>query len=82
VIILVGNKSDLVDERDITLEDAQKLANTHGITYMEVSAKDLEPIQKLFTEMAKQIDKVYGSTIRKRQSTIQVGVLSPKRFCC
>jgi small GTP-binding protein len=42
VLMLVGNKRDLVQEnpslRAVTFEDAQTLANSNGMLYMEVSA--------------------------------------------
>ena len=39
-IILIGNKIDLINDRKITQEDGQKVANTYNIKYFETSAKD------------------------------------------
>jgi small GTP-binding protein len=37
-IILIGNKSDLFEKREITLEEIQDLTNEHKIKYIEISA--------------------------------------------
>ena len=39
-IILIGNKIDLINDRKITQEEGQKVANTYNIKYFETSAKD------------------------------------------
>ena len=37
--VLIGNKIDLVDDRKISNEEAQNLADEHNIPYFETSAK-------------------------------------------
>ena len=39
-IILIGNKIDLINDRKITQEKGQEVANTYNIKYFETSAKD------------------------------------------
>ena len=39
VSILIGNKSDLVDKREVSSERASKFALEHNIKYLEVSSK-------------------------------------------
>ena len=39
-IILIGNKIDLINDRKITQEEGQEVANTYNIKYFETSAKD------------------------------------------
>jgi len=41
-IVLVGNKSDLEDEREVSREKAEEFAHKHGIRHFEVSAKTRE----------------------------------------
>lgn len=39
VIFLIGNKSDLDAQRDVTYEEAKAFADENGLTFMECSAK-------------------------------------------
>ena len=61
VIYLIGNKSDLKDERVISFEEGKELAEKYNIKFMEVSAKNNENIQELFQGMAEDIyDKFFS----------------------
>lgn len=52
-LVLVGNKSDLENERQVTLEDAEKLANRiDAAFYMETSAMNSSNIKELFQACA------------------------------
>ena len=51
--ILVGNKTDLEEQRKITKEAGESLANKYGIKFFEVSAKDNININDLFLDTAK-----------------------------
>lgn len=39
VIFMIGNKSDLDAQRDVTYEEAKKFAEENGLTFVEASAK-------------------------------------------
>ncbi|VDK50344.1 unnamed protein product [Dibothriocephalus latus] len=39
VIMLIGNKSDLEDQRDVSYEDAKALADENSLMFLECSAK-------------------------------------------
>ena len=54
-IILVGNKVDLEDEREVTRKQAEELAANLGVRYFETSAKTGQNIQKVFEELANEI---------------------------
>ena len=51
--VLIGNKSDLSGERQVTVEDAQYLADTMKCKYFEASAKSGENITEALDEIAR-----------------------------
>ena len=53
--IMVGNKKDLEDKRQVTKESAELLAQKYGIKCLEVSAKDNINIDELFLEVVKSL---------------------------
>jgi len=54
-IIIVGNKSDMVDDRIIEYKVAKGLADLYNITYLEVSAKTGTGVAEAFMALTKQI---------------------------
>ena len=55
-IILVGNKCDLEDYRQVHYSDAQRLAEEWGVKYFETSAKNKTNIHKIFEELVNLIE--------------------------
>lgn len=56
VIILVGNKADLVEERKVSAEDAQAYAESVGMSmYVETSAKTAANVSHVFEQVALKI---------------------------
>jgi Ras-related protein Rab-2A len=51
-LILVGNKIDLEEERVVSREEGEELAEELGITYMETSAKTGENVDEAFRVLA------------------------------
>ena len=54
-VVLVGNKSDLVDHREISRTEAEEFAQQHHLTYFETSVKTGENIQKAFQILARMV---------------------------
>lgn len=54
VKVLIGNKSDMAD-RQVSFEEGKKMADSFGINFFEVSAKNNTNITETFTYMAKEI---------------------------
>jgi len=53
--VLVGNKADLVSEREVTQAAAEEFAEAHGLTYLEASAKTALNVDLCFVEVAKRV---------------------------
>ena len=58
VILLVGNKLDLTEQRAISNEDAMKLASSTGATYFETSAKDDTNVNESFQYLVDAITEM------------------------
>ena len=47
-MLLVGNKSDLVNDREVTKEEATRWAKQRGMDYMEATASDTKSSTNVF----------------------------------
>jgi GTPase SAR1 family protein len=54
-LILVGNKSDLEDQRVVTVEEAQSFADQNGLLFIETSAKTGNNVDAAYVNTAKSI---------------------------
>ena len=55
LIILVGNKNDLADKRQVTKEEAEAFARKNDLIFFETSAKTSSGVEETFVTAAKQI---------------------------
>ena len=55
LLILVGNKSDMDQQRQVTYEQGKEYAEKMNLLYFETSAKSGLNIKTLFNELAKKI---------------------------
>lgn len=55
IFIVVGNKSDLAAERQVTTEEAQSLASSLGMDYYETSAKDGIGINEMIDQLSQAL---------------------------
>ena len=68
IMVLVGNKCDLQQERMVSREEALKLARDYEMLYIETSARSQENIERAFVWPATTIlDKVEGGFISLNQ---------------
>nr|ABD65421.1 RalA [Suberites domuncula] len=56
-LILVGNKVDLDDRREVTSEEAQGLASSWGVPYLETSAKTKFNVDKVYYDLLGRIQQ-------------------------
>lgn len=55
IIMLVGNKKDMEDARDVSYEEASAFAEQNGLIFLETSAKTGENVEDTFLKSAKLI---------------------------
>lgn len=68
-IVLVGNKADLVDKRQVPTEEGIVLAEKWNSRLFETSAKVRTNIDEVFEYIVRQIRGSNGGTGEKRQKT-------------
>ena len=69
-LILVGNKIDLNDEREVSIKEGREFAQQNGMLFFETSAKTAQRVEEIFKESANQIF-----------IKIEKGVIDPKNEC-
>ena len=60
LIILIWNKIDLIDKRQVSFDDGQEFAINQGIIFMETSAKTGDGVEEIFKKSAQEIKKRIG----------------------
>lgn len=82
--LLIGNKADLEDEKQVSPEQAQKFADKLGIQFLETSAKTSTNVEASFLTMAKQLIKTRQSGPGAVKPNVQVSAStdSGKQKCC
>ena len=71
-IVLVGNKTDLENERKVSFEEANEYAKKHNINYYEVSAKTNQGIEEMFNDLIKGATKKLFADTGKKEGKNQV----------
>jgi GTPase SAR1 family protein len=88
--LLVGNKSDLLQQRTVSYEQGQAFARDKGIEFVEVSARHGTNVEEAFIVLAKQIQsrQLAGQGVENNNNrdTIQLTeeppVAKKKRSAC
>jgi len=89
--ILVGNKKDLINKRQISEELAKEFALKYGMTYIETSAKDSSNVEDLFINTTKTyISSISNSSKKNNKGELIGGGISlpntkqevKKEGCC
>ncbi|XP_043965340.1 ras-related protein O-RAL-like [Gambusia affinis] len=56
-LLVVGNKSDLEDRRQVSVDDATAKASAWGVPYVETSAKTRANVDKVFFDLMREVRK-------------------------
>ncbi|OHT05769.1 hypothetical protein TRFO_26451 [Tritrichomonas foetus] len=64
-IVLVGNKSDLSDEFEVTDENVREFCESHdGIPYFETSAKTGDGIKEMFDALVAGLPQITDTSVQ------------------
>lgn len=67
VTILVGNKSDLKDAREVATAEGKSLAEAQGLFFMETSALDSSNVAAAFETVVKEIYNILSRKVMMSQ---------------
>ncbi|KAF6019389.1 hypothetical protein EB796_022279 [Bugula neritina] len=79
--ILIGNKCDLTEKRQVSQEQAQSLAAEWNVPYVETSAKNNENVDKVYFDLLREIRNRKTSNGRKETTTVKSSKKSSKKKC-
>ena len=82
--VLIGNKADLAERREVSVEDANNLANNMKCKYYEASAKTGENVNEALDEIAKISFINFASSEERADSIVlnrQEGKTKKKKCC-
>lgn len=72
-IVLVGNKNDIPDKRQVTYEQGQALGQELGVPFLETSAKTADSVEEAFTTLARLVkDNVDTESAAEAQQHVNV----------
>ena len=68
-LILIGNKSDLNQDRVVSTEEAKKFASDNNIKYFEISAHNIKDINNLFNDAISDLFNKFNDDYNDLDST-------------
>ncbi|KAJ3681765.1 hypothetical protein LUZ60_014338 [Juncus effusus] len=74
IIVLVGNKTDLVDKRQVSIEEGEAKAQELGVMFIETSAKAGFNIKALFRKIAAALPGMETLTSTKQEDMVDVNL--------
>jgi GTPase SAR1 family protein len=73
--ILVGNKCDMTDARQVSTDEGKELAEHYNVRFLETSAKDCKNVEEAFIMMTREIKSRVAITQPKAKATTGGGKL-------
>ncbi|XP_039520579.1 ras-related protein Rab-41 isoform X2 [Pimephales promelas] len=77
IIMLVGNKTDLADKRQVSLDAAEKKARDLGVMYIETSAKAGYNVKQLFRRVAAALPGMDSTPEKSKEDMIDIKLEKP-----
>lgn len=78
-ICISGNKADLEDQRQVSFEEGQELANIYGALFYETSVKSGNNVEDIFKELGNQLAPLPPNSVQKSKNH---GLSIPKKRSC
>ena len=85
VLLLVGNKCDLEDERKVSFQEGKDFADNNGIKFIETSAKTNQNVDEAFEILIDEVIKNNKDILKKINNNIiltKKNVYKKKVGCC
>jgi Ras-related protein Rab-2A len=79
-LVLVGNKKDDEDDRQVSEEEGQDFADKNGLLFFEASAKSSENVEMIFTTSATIFYEKFKDGLVDFKSDAQGVTLGPKQM--
>ncbi|KAI8376764.1 rab protein 6 [Choanephora cucurbitarum] len=71
IVVLVGNKTDLNEKREVTTEEGEKKAKELNVMFIETSAKAGHNVKTLFRRIAQALPGISGSNQTEQKEQMQ-----------
>ena len=84
ILYLIGNKIDKENDRIISKEDGEKIAEEYKLKYFETSAKCSIGVEEVFTNLAREVDDFYMNTHKEEieNKILTVPKKKKNKKCC
>jgi Ras-related protein Rab-8A len=83
VIFIVGNKIDVdKEERKVTTEEGQKLAEEYNFPFYETSAKTGKNVNEVFEDIGEKVDKVFYEIETEIKKITKNKIYKGEKKCC
>ncbi|XP_073404661.1 ras-related protein Rab-6A isoform X1 [Dendrobates tinctorius] len=78
IIMLVGNKTDLADKRQVSIEEGERKAKELNVMFIETSAKAGYNVKQLFRRVAAALPGMESSQDKSKEDMIDVRLDKPQ----
>ncbi|KAG6420270.1 hypothetical protein SASPL_116793 [Salvia splendens] len=87
IIVLVGNKTDLLDKRKVSMKEAEEKARDLSVMFIETSARDADfnikiiaALPRMETLSSAELDEMVGINLYANASQSDTSTLTPKHI--
>uniref|UniRef100_A0A4W3I860 RAB41, member RAS oncogene family n=1 Tax=Callorhinchus milii TaxID=7868 RepID=A0A4W3I860_CALMI len=77
IIMLVGNKTDLADKRQVSMEEGERKARELNVMYIETSAKAGYNVKQLFRRVAAALPGMDSAPEKSKEDMIDIKLEKP-----